>query len=378
MIILGLMFMIIPLSVRAAEEPRYEVSLKFYKVPQSMQDSQNIAADWFNSEYMYNWENEIDQNSIVNPGDYIIVAPVIKLIGGKEANAKTFSLYIDYDNLVFEKVDIYINNSQEDFYKQPFPEVTNGWDISVTCDKYMRFYVSDFGYEENIVYDNGMDYPIAFVALKVNDTVSLGNLYSFHFYYKNAQIPSSGSIEDNTIVETPLKFNNYYLRIGGGVTHSSKVTTPENIIASTRMKEIKVYEINRNNTEDYVIGIEPFTNLGDFVQSFPNYDDYLKVYDRNGKLLTNNSSLIGTGMQLKLVKDGEVKDTLRIIVRGDLNYDGKITENDAQAILNGILGRFYLDRYQELAADIDKDEELLIVDCAMLSEYINETINSIN
>lgn len=378
MIILGLMFMIIPLSVRAAEEPRYEVSLKFYKVPQSMQDSQNIAADWFNSEYMYNWENEIDQNSIVNPGDYIIVAPVIKLIGGKEANAKTFSLYIDYDNLVFEKVDIYINNSQEDFYKQSFPEVTNGWDISVTCDKYMRFYVSDFGYEENIVYDNGMDYPIAFVALKVNDTVSLGNLYSFHFYYKNAQIPSSGSIEDNTIVETPLKFNNYYLRIGGGVTHSSKVTTPENIIASTRMKEIKVYEINRNNTEDYVIGIEPFTNLGDFVQSFPNYDDYLKVYDRNGKLLTNNSSLIGTGMQLKLVKDGEVKDTLRIIVRGDLNYDGKITENDAQAILNGILGRFYLDRYQELAADIDKDEELSIVDCAMLSEYINETINSIN
>lgn len=108
MIILGLMFMIIPLSVIAAEEPRYEVSLKFYKVPQSMQDSQNIAADWFNSEYMYNWENEIDQNSIVNPGDYIIVAPVIKLIGGKEANAKTFSLYIDYDNLVFEKVDIYI------------------------------------------------------------------------------------------------------------------------------------------------------------------------------------------------------------------------------------------------------------------------------
>ncbi len=129
--------------------------------------------------------------------------------------------------------------------------------------------------------------------------------------------------------------------------------------------------------EDYVIGIEPDTELEEFVNNFLNEEkDMIHVYNLGEVEIT--TGLVGTAYKVKLESDTYVYDELVIIVRGDLTKDGKVNITD-QAQMIGYIGKsITFDKYQELAADITKDGRVNITDQAQIISYIGKAIKDIN
>lgn len=129
--------------------------------------------------------------------------------------------------------------------------------------------------------------------------------------------------------------------------------------------------------EDYVIGIEPDTELEEFVNNFLNEEkDMIHVYNLEEVEIT--TGLVGTAYKVKLESDTYVYDELVIIVRGDLTKDGKVNITD-QAQMIGYIGKsITFDKYQELAADITKDGRVNITDQAQIISYIGKAIKDIN
>ena len=381
--ILGLMFMVLPFSVNALEEePRYEASLKFYKVDEEWKENfYGEETTWVDSVYLNDLEEELTESSVINPGDYLIIAPLVKLIDGKEPNAVNFNLFIKYDDKVLNYID-YDTNVKPHRYKGPFPgsnrstswqKVISGYDNSK-----LSFVFKDSNYYSNL-YDNDKDHPLYFMLFKVNENVDLGEVISFEWLYENYNNTSSGRYDENSIIiESPMVTNNYMLTIGGGIMKSETIREPNNILASTKIDKIRVYDINRNEEEDYVIGIDPYTTLNELKSSFPNYNNYLKVYDRNGNVITDLNSFIGNGMILKLEKNNEVLDTLRIIVRGDLNFDGKVTYSDGDILTRYTVKALSFDKYQQLAADINRDGKINGADDLSLGNYLAGILKSLN
>ncbi len=373
--------MVLPFSVNALEEePSYEASLKFYKVDEEWTErfDNGIRKDyWLYDVYLNNLEEEISLNTTVNSGDYVIIAPVVKLKNGKEANAISLNLYVNFDAEIFETQTIRIKNLDTEEYKGPFPiSWGNGY---IGLNKNIIIFEFNGLENTNLMFENRNDYPIGFVALKIKNNVELGTVTSFEFINENYTNTVVGSIEKgNIIVEHPLVTNNYLLTVGGGVMKSETVREPNNVMASTKIDKIKVYDINRNDEEDYVIGIDPYTTLNELKQSFPNYNDYLKVYDRNGNAVTDPNALIGTEMTLKLEKDGSVLDALKIVVRGDLNFDGRVNKTDGVMLDGYIVKLLSFNKYQLLAADITKDGKVNGADQLSMNNYLVGILKNLN
>ena len=93
--------------------------------------------------------------------------------------------------------------------------------------------------------------------------------------------------------------------------------------------------------EEYVYSVEKplfITRLarGDsfdlLLAQFENGAD-IKVFDANGNPITDLSTLLATGMILRLVDGDTILNQLTISVLGDVNGDGKINARDAKLVL---------------------------------------------
>ncbi len=161
-------------------------------------------------------------------------------------------------------------------------------------------------------------------------------------------------------------------------------TTEEYTLNITRDSEeytirSEVYDIRREEVEfPYVIGIEPDTNMSVFKDKFLNDNELLKLYDKNNQLIEEESKLVGTAMTLKLEKDGYVYDEVKVIVRGDLNYDGKVNGADQLTMDNFIVKIVKFDGYQQLAADITKDGKVNGADQLSMDNYIVKILKKLN
>ena len=161
-------------------------------------------------------------------------------------------------------------------------------------------------------------------------------------------------------------------------------TTEEYTLNITRDSEeytirSEVYDIRREEVEfPYVIGIEPDTNMSVFKDNFLNDSSLLHVYSKDGKEIEEESKLVGTAMTLKLEKDGYVYDEVKVIVRGDLNYDGKVNGADQLTMDNFIVKIVKFDGYQQLAADITKDGKVNGADQLSMDNYIVKILKKLN
>ena len=128
--------------------------------------------------------------------------------------------------------------------------------------------------------------------------------------------------------------------------------------------------------EDYVIGIEPDTDVKEFVNNFLNDKDMLHVY--NIEKTSYTEGLVGTEYRIKLEKDGRVYDELAVIVRGDLTKDGKVNVTDQAQIISYVGKTIEFDKYQTLAADVTKDGKVNVTDQALMISYIGKVISELN
>lgn len=101
------------------------------------------------------------------------------------------------------------------------------------------------------------------------------------------------------------------------------------------------------------------------IQLFENDRIYLRVYDANNTMLKNTSS-VTTGCTVRLIDaSSNVIDSLTIVIRGDVNGDGKIDGMDSvitRLIAGGMLDSTNATAAQIAAADVNFDDNVTTVD----------------
>lgn len=400
--------MVLPFSVNALEEePRYEASLKFYKVDEEYEDffySRKLKNGWVTSVYLKNEAIEVGEDDVLKSGDIIAVATIVKLIDGKIPDAVFLNINYKYDTNIFESkktnngnifyyTNVLSSNEGGAFpYNESWEEIA--WEDYIYNESFEDGIINvnfrDKGNEGYRYFNNNKNVAIFLKYLKVKNNISGDNLESKIEYLETSKSETmSISFDDSYIAhEKIMKFNNAALNVNGLISNNNIVKRNGNkelneIVLDNNVMPlsdtlIKSYEIVRNSDEDYVIGIDPYTTVSTFINSFVNESDYLNVYDFNGNLVSDLNQYVGNGMVMKLEKNGEVLDTLRIIVRGDINGNGRVNWADSLSLDNYIVKLAKFDKYQTLAADITKDGKVNGADQLSLDNYVKGFLKNLN
>ena len=136
-----------------------------------------------------------------------------------------------------------------------------------------------------------------------------------------------------------------------------------------------------------IIGAEPKTSIKDFLDNIDNPNEYLKVYNKNDELVSSSdyeSTYITTGSKVQLVINDHEYDEVIVVVRGDVNQDGKVDISDRVQVQSHILKQEYITGYRVYAADVVEksgatlDKAIDISDAVRINSYILKQISSLN
>ena len=97
---------------------------------------------------------------------------------------------------------------------------------------------------------------------------------------------------------------------------------------------------------------------------------YIKVY--SGDQEVSGDTLIGTGMVVKLIIAGQVRDAVTVVVTGDINGDGKITATDVLVMKSYLLQMSTLEGAYATAADLNGDGNVSVTDFVQIKAHILE------
>lgn len=123
------------------------------------------------------------------------------------------------------------------------------------------------------------------------------------------------------------------------------------------------YHIN----DTHITGISAKTTLTDFLAKFDE-SEYLMVC-RDGEPVSGDS-LIGTGMELRLVVGEEVRQSRILVVTGDVNGDGEISITDMVSVKAHVLQKTTLKDAFVLAADTNQDSNVSITDFVQIKAHV--------
>ena len=123
--------------------------------------------------------------------------------------------------------------------------------------------------------------------------------------------------------------------------------------------------------DDYVLTVKPNTQYdATFKADFDNDANELVLYLSDGTTKVT-TEIIGTGMILKLERNGQVLDEKAIVILGDTSGDGMHDIEDAVKIVNDYLTINMLDGAYRKAADTSKDGILHIEDAVkVVNQYL--------
>lgn len=103
------------------------------------------------------------------------------------------------------------------------------------------------------------------------------------------------------------------------------------------------------------------TKYSDFIKNFSIYEGTLK----NGTTELDDSTILSTGYTIT----SNSKD-YTIAVNGDLNKDGKSTNDDLNEVKNLIIGKSTFDEISSLASDVNNDGKINAIDALYMKRYI--------
>lgn len=144
--------------------------------------------------------------------------------------------------------------------------------------------------------------------------------------------------------------------------------TPEKLYLSSETYKIGNSDIKNYEAGDkYISRVTKETTLEDYIANLKT-NGTVKVLKKDGTEL-QASEYIGTGMTLQVTKDEE-KIELQIAVMGDLNGDGQVTIVDLTTINHTILQTETLENEYQIAVDINESDSISITDLISINEMI--------
>ena len=127
-------------------------------------------------------------------------------------------------------------------------------------------------------------------------------------------------------------------------------------------------ESSQNPVSNGLVGsVNAGTTVKSLVSSFA-HSQYIRVYDAEGNPVENTAQAAATGMELRLMDGPVIKDRATVVVRGDLDGDGKATGTDVDLLLEALVGDRELSAAQQAAADADGNGALHIYDALLRTE----------
>jgi len=122
------------------------------------------------------------------------------------------------------------------------------------------------------------------------------------------------------------------------------------------------YTIDRNS--GLLKGVKVNTSVDAFISNLDNDSEQLHVYDKKGNECT--SGRIATGMKVKLVVGGDVKDQLAIKAVGDINGDGSMGMFEYTKARMKMLGAGGVSDEESALLDINGDNRISITDYTLI------------
>ena len=211
------------------------------------------------------------------------------------------------------------------------------------------------------------------------DPVNLNEYLTYTGYSNIITVTDAGVVEGIEVGETTITVS---------TTNDPSIEETINVKVIDNEITSDVYTVTTKDKtgEDIkiIIGSPEQVTVSDYIDNVNNDNKYLKVYNRDNELVTDLDELITTGYTIKLVIDDYEFDSVRVIIRGDVEPDGYIDVSDKLAIKRHILEMEVIDDYRLYAADLDEDPEATIdtmidvSDNLKLTLYILEKIESLN
>ena len=138
-----------------------------------------------------------------------------------------------------------------------------------------------------------------------------------------------------------------------------------------------VYNIARVDYE-YITGMDEKVPLSEFINNIDNESSTLELYNSESTKITDLSEIVKTGQVIKLVINGKIYDELYIVLKGDLNGDGKINVSDKVILQDHILLKNKITDYRKYGMELIGDDTINVSDNVKLGEYILKKIKTLN
>jgi len=150
------------------------------------------------------------------------------------------------------------------------------------------------------------------------------------------------------------------------------------VVMGDKLESIEYDVREKEGKPKIIIGAEPETTIAEFKDNMLNPNEYIKIYDEDNNLLSDDD-IVKTGLIIKLVIDDTEYDEAIMVIRGDVDKDGYVNISDYILVSNHALESEYIDDYvQFAAADVEEDEVLNIADYIKIMDYGLENSNSLN
>ncbi|MCI8331084.1 MAG: hypothetical protein HFE04_03170 [Bacilli bacterium] len=231
----------------------------------------------------------------------------------------------------------------------------------------------------NTLNENSLDKGIRSIETTEEITINKNSLAEFVVTINpNATLSYNVTIEDSSLATYE---NNKIVGLTPGTTQiSTNIKVGANVMQITTKLTIKDIEgaltekevlelLSLTKKENYLIGFK----LGMEVQTFKN--KILSTPTVTLKSLTNEKGIeikdgiISTGMKLCL-KINNQDYNYTIVIKGDVNGDGKIYATDYVKVKNHIMGKSYITGAYLEAADINNDGKIYATDYVLIKNHI--------
>ena len=214
------------------------------------------------------------------------------------------------------------------------------------------------------------------VEIKINETATTEGLeqgstktYTVTIETEAENKEVTWSIEGATSKNT--KIENGVLTIGedekAGTKITVKVTSNYDNTKFATVEETVIenkVELNKPSNETTVFEQTPGATVNTFVNGLVASGNTVKVLDKEGKEVSNTTKL-ATGMKV-IVND---KDSYTIVVTGDVNGDGKVSDLDSNLIKAFRIGAESLSDVERQAADVNADGKVNRIDSFIMLLY---------
>lgn len=201
--------------------------------------------------------------------------------------------------------------------------------------------------------------------------------YTYQFVNYDDTVVASGELEEGDVIPAPSQKPHrpgdasYYYVFTGWEGYTEGMTISGDITFKAQYRQETIEEIQEIISQVYTIqdgylrAIPTGTASADVLNTLQP-SDAITIH----KGTSAGGELAGTGMTVDYTVNGEVKQSLTLVVTGDLNGDGVANITDMVQLRAHLLGKSTLEGARAQAADLNGDGSINITDMVQLRAYL--------